>query len=133
MNIEVSPLSIVLFAGILSAVGSLLWAAGRSLLNQYGDLLRDQLAEHRNESNLRHGQTVSRLDAMEVALDADTARIARLENVAETAPSHNDLAKVYESVNNLSATVNQLVGESRGQSDSLRLILNRLTEKGMGK
>lgn len=133
MNIEVSPLSIVLFAGVLSAVGSLLWAAGRSLLNQYGDLLRDQLAEHRNESNLRHGQIVSRLDAMEVALDADTARIARLENVAETAPSHNDLAKVYESVNNLSATVNQLVGESRGQSDSLRLILNRLTEKGMGK
>jgi hypothetical protein len=102
-------------------------------LNQYGDLLRDQLAEHRNESNLRHGQIVSRLDSMEVALDADTARIARLENVAETAPSHNDLAKVYESVNNLSATVNQLVGESRGQSDSLRLILNRLTEKGMGK
>ncbi|WP_415034905.1 hypothetical protein [Azonexus sp.] len=133
MNIEVSPLSIVLFAGILSAVGSLLWAAGRSLLNQYGDLLRDQLAEHRNESNLRHGQIVSRLDSMEVALDADTARIARLENVAETAPSHNDLAKVYESVNNLSATVNQLVGESRGQSDSLRLILNRITEKGMGK
>lgn len=133
MNIEVSPLSIVLFAGILSAVGSLLWAAGRSLLNQYGDLLRDQLAEHRNESNLRHGQIVSRLDSMEVALDADTARIARLENVAETAPSHNDLAKVYESVNNLAATVNQLVGESRGQSDSLRLILNRIAEKGMGK
>ncbi|MBA4381818.1 MAG: hypothetical protein C0406_04560 [Sideroxydans sp.] len=54
-------------------------------------------------------------------------RIAKLE----TNPSHADIAKVYESINALSATVNQLVGENRGQSDTLKLILNQITAKGM--
>jgi hypothetical protein len=54
-----------------------------------------------------------------------------LKTTAENALNHGDLAKVYESVNKLSATVNQLVGENRGQSDTLRLILNQITAKGM--
>lgn len=58
-------------------------------------------------------------------------RIQHLETAAETAPNHGDLAKVYEAINSLAATVNQLVGENRGQTDTLRLILNQITQKGM--
>lgn len=58
-------------------------------------------------------------------------RIAKLEKAGEAAPNHADIAKVYESINQLSATVNQLVGENRGQSDTLKLILNQITAKGM--
>lgn len=42
-----------------------------------------------------------------------------------------DLAKVYESINSLAATVHVLVGENRGQSDTLRLILNQITQRGL--
>lgn len=60
-----------------------------------------------------------------------STRLAHLETAVESAPDHDDLAKVYDGLNKLSGTVNQLVGENRGQSDTLRLILNRITEKGM--
>lgn len=58
-------------------------------------------------------------------------RISKMEAVSVAAPNHNDIAKVYESLNTLAATVNQLVGENRGQSDTLKLILNQITAKGM--
>lgn len=61
-------------------------------------------------------------------LDKD---VTALESTAASAPSHADIARVYDSVNDLSRTVHQLVGENRGQTDTLRLILNRITEKGM--
>lgn len=59
-------------------------------------------------------------------------RLSRLEAEVGGMPSNADLGKVYESVNKLAATVNKLVGENQGQSDTLRLILNRIMEKGMG-
>lgn len=60
-----------------------------------------------------------------------SGRLAHLETAVAAAPSHEDLGKVYESIRELASTVNQLVGENRGQSDTLRLILNRITERGM--
>lgn len=64
-------------------------------------------------------------------MEIQVQRITKLETAAEKSPSHHDLAKVYESLNALAGTVNQLVGENRGQSDTLKLILNQITEKGM--
>jgi len=58
-------------------------------------------------------------------------RISKMEATSQAAPNHHDIAKVYESLNALAGTVNQLVGENRGQSDTLKLILNQITEKGM--
>lgn len=58
-------------------------------------------------------------------------RIAKLETTAINAPSHADLAKMYESINDLAKSVNQMLGETRGHSDTLRLIMNQITEKGM--
>lgn len=77
--------------------------------------------------------TNDRIKALEVQIAEDNRlhdeRIARLESIAATAPSHEDLSKMYQSISQLGQTVHQLVGENRGQSDSLRLILSRLTEK----
>lgn len=79
--------------------------------------------------------TNDKIDKLEGDLDeklnTQGERIAKLEATSEKAPSHNDIAKVYESLNTLAATVNQLVGENRGQSDTLKLILNQITAKGM--
>lgn len=72
-----------------------------------------------------------KFQAVTKSLGVYAERIQHLETTAETAPNHGDLAKVYEAINGLSGTVNQLVGENRGQSDTLRLILNQITQKGM--
>lgn len=69
--------------------------------------------------------------AISAQLTTYAERIQHLETATESAPNHGDLAKVYEAINGMAATVNQLVGENRGQSDTLRLILNQITQKGM--
>lgn len=73
----------------------------------------------------------AKFDEISRDLRVSSERIQHLETAATAAPSHADLAKVYDSLNALAGTVNQLVGENRGQSDTLRLILNQITKKGM--
>lgn len=99
----------------------------------------------------RSDKTAEKLRELESRVGEINADIEKIQAVAERAPTHSDIGKVYEamrelsqttndsisilatstnaSISNLSGTVNQLVGENRGQSDTLRLILNRLTEK----
>lgn len=74
-------------------------------------------------------ERMAELSAKVEKLDKD---VAALEATTEAAPNHADLGKVYESINTLAGTVNQLVGENRGQSDTLRLILNQVMQKGRG-
>lgn len=81
--------------------------------------------ERRNDKT---NDRVTELAGKVEKLDKD---VTALESTAASAPSHADIARVYDSVNDLSRTVHQLVGENRGQTDTLRLILNRITEKGM--
>ena len=81
--------------------------------------------EKRND---RTNERVSELAGRVEQLDKD---VSALQASTENAPNHADLGKVYDSINKLAATVNQLVGENRGQSDTLRLILNQITQKGM--
>lgn len=58
-------------------------------------------------------------------------RITHLETVTEMAPSHADLAQVYEGQKRSDEKLNQLIGETRGQSDMLRLMMAQITKKGM--
>lgn len=73
-------------------------------------------------------ERVTELSAKFEQLDKD---VTGIKASSESAPNHSDLAKVYGSINDLAATVNQLVGENRGQTDTLRMILNKITERGM--
>ena len=56
--------------------------------------------------------------------------ISSLKATAEAAPTHNDLAKVYEAVNKTNNTVHELVGENRRQSETLHLIHSFLLTGG---
>lgn len=106
----------------------LLYMGIANFLLTWGVALYMYLANKNKATNERIGQ-------LEKSISVDTKdhdqRITTLESTAKLVPSHNDLAKVYESINQLAGTVNQLVGENRGQSDTLKLILNQITEKGM--
>lgn len=79
----------------------------------------------------RSDKTNDRITDLAGKVDVLDKDVSALKTVARNAPNHSDLAKVYESINSLAATVNQLVGENRGQSDTLRLILNQVAQKGM--
>lgn len=81
--------------------------------------------ERRNDKT---NDRVSRLSSKVEQLDKD---VAILKANGENAPSHNDLGNVYESIRAMEATVNQLVGENRNQTDMLRTIFNRMAEKAM--
>lgn len=81
--------------------------------------------ERRNDKT---NERVTELASKVEQLDKD---VSGLTATTAGSPNHADLAKVYESINSLAATVHTLVGENRGQSDTLRLILNQITQKGL--
>lgn len=61
-------------------------------------------------------------------IDKDVASLTAASGVA---PSHDDLANVYRTLNAQAETLNRLVGETEGQSATLRLILNQIVQKGL--
>ena len=79
--------------------------------------------------------TNDRIATLETQMHADTQahsiRLARLENTAQTAPTHSDLGKVYDQVNKLAQSSSRMEGQLDGMNDTLRLILHRVAEKGM--
>lgn len=90
----------------------------------------------------RNDKTNEKVAALTGQVEAVERKVAGLTQAVETAPNHNHLGEIYEAIkrqgeannkhiNDLAATVHQLVGENRGQSDMLRSIFNRLAEKGM--
>lgn len=79
----------------------------------------------------RSDKTSERIAELAGKFDALDKDVSKLKTASDVAPNHNDLAQMYGSINELAETVNQLVGENRGQSDTLRLILNQIMQKGM--
>jgi len=102
-----------------------IWLQGLNMLGTFAIGVWMYLEKRSDKTNDR----ITELGLKVEAMDKD---VSALKTSSETAPNHGDLARVYESINKLAATVNQLVGENRGQTDTLRLILNRITEKGLG-
>lgn len=81
------------------------------------NVVQEQLTSIRQEFNNKYG--------------ALAERVSKLEGGQAKSPTHDDLSKVHASINLLAATVNQLVGEGRNQSESLKMILHRIAEKGL--
>jgi hypothetical protein len=77
--------------------------------------------------------TVSRLTLLETTFtdkyEEHGERLSRVEAEVVGHPTHKDIAALYESINTLAATVNQLVGETRLQSDLMRMLINREVHK----
>ncbi len=64
-------------------------------------------------------------------LDSAASRLAHLEARMSGAPTHGDLSKMYDRLNGVAESVGRLEGETKTQSDLLRLILGRVADRGM--
>lgn len=135
MIIEVNYLTLVLFAGIVSAFVAGVWGIGRTFLAQYGAMLADQLAAHRSNEASNSAAVARRLDAVEEELDVrmkdHAERLARLEGVISKVPTHDDISRLYEKQNDTARSLAMLLGEIKGHGDTLRLILSQIAQKGM--
>ena len=135
MIIEINYLTVVLLAGIASALVAGVWALGRTFLQQYGAMLADQLAAHRSTESAQGAAIARRLEGLEgevgIRMTDHASRIARLEGVVSKVPTHDDLSKLYEKQNETARTLAMLLGEVKGQGGTLRLILNQIAQKGM--
>lgn len=94
----------------------------------WGVALYMYLANKNKATNERIGKLEDDLGGM---IDGHADRITHLETVTEMAPTHHDLAQVYEGQKRSDEKLNQLIGETRGQSDMLRLMMAQITKKGM--
>ncbi len=76
----------------------------------------------------------ARLDIMETEIAAARSmhaeRLARLESNHAQAPTHADLGRLHDKVNRVAEISSRMEGQLDGMDATLRLILNRLTEKG---
>lgn len=79
--------------------------------------------------------TNTRISEMETdidtRLDGQGERIAKLESASAHALNHLDLGSVYNRISAVDQRLSHLEGENKAQSDTLRLILNQITQKGM--
>lgn len=88
---------------------------------------------------VRYGDRNAQIDKRFADLSEDIDRrmdeqdrdIHRLRGLAERAPTHADLAQVYEKINQTAHSVATMAGEMRGMNDTLRLILSRVAQRGM--
>jgi hypothetical protein len=108
MNIDYAALRFYFDVLVAAGLFANFWWA---IMDRKNRATADQLASHKA--------------ATADSLNQHSQRLSGIEAKIESIPSHSDLAKVYESVNALSATVNQLVGENRGQTDILRMLLRK--------
>lgn len=87
---------------------------------------------HLVSKNKATDDRVAELEAQIAAgKQAHAERISRLEVICEKAPTHADLAAVYEKLNRVVESSSRMEGQLGGVADSLRLILNRIAERGM--
>lgn len=117
------PLDLKTIAVIVNAVGNL--AIGAWLyLDRKGD-----------RTNARIDEVGARVTALDehVAdkLEAQGGRLAHLEAHAEEAPSHTDIGAIYDQIRIVDSKVSTQGGKLDGIESTLRMILSRITEKGM--
>lgn len=73
---------------------------------------------------------IGKLEAdIDLKIDSHSERISKIEARAEQAPTHDDLAKVYNKVNQVSDCVSRLEGEFAGVSRVVNLIHETLMEE----
>jgi hypothetical protein len=97
------------------------------VVNMLGTLLIGiwMYAEKRsNKTNERIDDLALRFEELDKSL-----RAVKVESGGHL--RHTDLEKVYDRLNAMDGKLNQMIGESRSHNDTLRLLLNKITEKGL--
>lgn len=64
-------------------------------------------------------------------IDTYAERIARVEQDLRHAPTHDDIKRIHARIDAIDQRLSRIEGGFKSQEDLLRLILNRITEKGM--
>lgn len=95
-----------------------------ALLGQIANAAWLYIERRNDKTNERINNQAERMDMIEKDLSGLIA-------TSKGAPTHNDLANVYHAQNRTDEKLNQLIGETRSQSDLLRLIMAQITKKGM--
>jgi hypothetical protein len=93
-------------------------------LERRGDKTNDRITATNDSIDKLKGEVDARLDR-------HSTQLAHLEAQAEGAPTHADLSQLHEKVNAIATSQGRIEGTVAGISDTLRLILSRITEKGM--
>ncbi len=62
-------------------------------------------------------------------IDDHHDRIARLETTSNTAPSHQDMARIHQRIDEVSGAMKRLEGESGAQTRILNLVYESLVSK----
>jgi len=97
--------------------------------------LKKQTAEATNAiAIIKESESAARVECRRQCdddIEAHSERITRVEEVTKAAPSHEDLAKIYDRINDVAEEVSTLTGQLGGIETNLRTILNRIIEKGM--
>lgn len=75
-----------------------------------------------------HAQINALEESHDRRLDDHARRIATLEAQSIT---HEDMGELHDKINQVANVTSRVEGEMKGISDTLRLILSRITERGM--
>ncbi|MDR1350724.1 MAG: hypothetical protein LBJ59_08140 [Zoogloeaceae bacterium] len=82
------------------------------------------LEKRSNKTNERIDELAMRVEELDKSLravKADTGGHLR----------HTDLSGLYERMNEVDGKLNQMIGEFRAHGDMLRLLMRKITEKGL--
>lgn len=94
--------------------------------------LETAFAEKVTSGDTDLGKQIASLKSdMDTKLDAQGKQIARLEERSGAAITHKDLIHIHDRVNVVNDKVSTIDGKLDGVESSLRLILKRITERGM--
>lgn len=78
--------------------------------------------------------TTDRIERVEAEvgqrLGLHSERLARLDSLLAQMPSHNDLGKLYDRLNEQSREVARMAGELSHMNDNLRMLLHQLKKDG---
>lgn len=66
---------------------------------------------------------------IDVKLDEHSERIAKVEVSAEKSPTHDDLSKLHEKINEVAGGMRRLEGELAGMTRTLQLIHETMMER----
>lgn len=111
MIIEINYFTVAMLAAIASALLSALWMIGRTFLQQYGSMLRDQLADHRADVNARQEANQRLFDQVDAAIDAHAGRIARLEHDLRSAVKHGDIKRLHSRIDGVVQEMHGAAGD----------------------
>lgn len=85
---------------------------------------------HITSKNRATNDRLGKLEAdFDTRMDGHGERIARLEEKIEGVPTHDDLAKIYERLNEATSKLNHLTGESSANTRILNLVYESLIDK----